>query len=143
MVGIWDAETRLSLAARAGVDGNEVAATLAALKTVSLKGCVVTADALHCHPDMARQVQAQGGHYLLKLKANHGPLLAAAQGTLRCTSAEDGANDRIDHRCGYVLASRDGTRLPWPRGVRADRQRADEARRQDREQDPVRGHVAA
>ena len=112
MVGVWDAETRLSLAARAGVDGNEVAATLAALKTVSLKGCVVTGDALHCHPDMARQVRAQGGHYLLKLKANHGPLLAAAQsaftvaeaqGTLRCTSTEDDANDRIEHRCGYVL----------------------------------------
>src|SRR5215217_1117652 len=36
MVGVWDAETRLSLAARAGADGNEVAATLAALQTVSL-----------------------------------------------------------------------------------------------------------
>src|SRR3954463_13016760 len=105
MVGIWDAETRLSLAARAGLGGNEVAATLAALKTVSLKGCVVTGDALHCHPDMAHQVRAQGGHYLLKLKANQGPLLAAAQsaftaaeaqGTLRCTSTEGGANDRID-----------------------------------------------
>jgi hypothetical protein len=68
MVGVWDAETHLSLAARAGADGNEVAATLAALKTVSLKGCVVTGDALHCHPEMARQVRAQGGDYLLKLK---------------------------------------------------------------------------
>ena len=100
MVGIWDAETRLSLAARAGADGNEVAATLAALKTVSLKGCVVTGDALHCHPAMARQVRAQGGHYLLKLKANHGPLLAAAQsaftvaeaaGTLQCSSTKEDA----------------------------------------------------
>jgi hypothetical protein len=65
MVGIWDAETRLSLAARAGADGNEAAATLAALRTVSLKGCIVTADALHCRPDMAGQVRAQGRHYLL------------------------------------------------------------------------------
>ena len=62
MVGIWDAETRLSLAARTGADGNEVAATLAALQTVSLKGCIVTGDALHCHPAMAGQVRAQGGH---------------------------------------------------------------------------------
>jgi predicted transposase YbfD/YdcC len=62
---------------------------------------------------MARQVRAQGGHYLLKLKANHGPLLAAAQsaftaaqaqGTLQCTSTKDDANDRIEHRCGYVFA---------------------------------------
>jgi predicted transposase YbfD/YdcC len=79
MVGVWDAETRLSLAACAGANGNEVAATLAALKTVSLKGCTVTGDALHCHPEMARHVRAQGGDYLLKLKANHGPLLAAAK----------------------------------------------------------------
>jgi predicted transposase YbfD/YdcC len=113
MVGIWDAETRLSLAARADADGNEVAATLAALKTVSLKGCVVTGDALHCHPAMARQVQAQGGHYLLKLKANHRPLLAAAQaaftaaeaqGTLRWSATEDEANDRIEQRCGCVFS---------------------------------------
>src|ERR1700743_3692859 len=67
MVGVWDAETRLSIAARAGVDGNEVAATLAVLKTVSLKRCTVTGDALHYHPEMARHVRAQGGHYLLKL----------------------------------------------------------------------------
>src|SRR4051794_32355022 len=98
--------------ARAGADGIEVAATLAALKTVSLKGCVVTGDALHCHPDMARQVRAQGGHYLLKLKADHGSLLAAAQsaftaaeaqGTLQCSSTEDDANDRVEHRCGCVF----------------------------------------
>ena len=54
MVGVWDAETRLSLAAHAGTDGNKVAATLAALQTVSLQGCIVTGDALHCHPAMAR-----------------------------------------------------------------------------------------
>jgi predicted transposase YbfD/YdcC len=114
MVGVWDGETRLSLAARAGTDGNEVAATLAALQTVSLQGCIVTGDALHCHPAMARQGRAQGGHYLLKLKANHGPPLAAAQaafaaaeaaGTLRWSLTEDNANDRIEHRCGCVFSA--------------------------------------
>jgi predicted transposase YbfD/YdcC len=113
MVGVWDAETRLSLAARAGANGNEVAATLAALKTVSLKGCTVTGDALHCHPEMARHVRAQGGDYLLKLKANHGPLLAAAKaafaaaevaGTLKWSATEDDANDRIERRRGCVFA---------------------------------------
>lgn len=113
MVGIWDAETRLSLAARAGADGNEVAATLAALKTVSLKGCIVTGDALHCHPAMARQVRSQGGHYLLKLKANHGPLLAAAQAAFTAAEADDrlqrsgtetDANDRSEQRCGCVFS---------------------------------------
>src|SRR5271166_3386540 len=78
MVGVWDAETRLSLASRHAPGGDEVAATLAALKAVALKGCTVTADALHCHPRMASQIRAQGGHYALKLKGNHGPLFACA-----------------------------------------------------------------
>jgi hypothetical protein len=67
MVGIWEAETRLSLAARAGADGNEVAAPLAALKTVSLKGCIVTGAALPsghgtpgASPGWALSVEAQG-----------------------------------------------------------------------------------
>ncbi len=51
---------------------------LAALKAVTLKGCIVTADALHCHPRIASQIRAQGGHYALKLKGNHGPLFACA-----------------------------------------------------------------
>ena len=40
-----------------------MAATLAALKAVTFKGCIVTTNALHCHPRMAKQVRAQGGHY--------------------------------------------------------------------------------
>jgi predicted transposase YbfD/YdcC len=78
MISVWDAETRLSLATRHAAGGDEVAATLAALKSVTLKGCIVTADALHCHPRMAKEVRAGGGHYALKLKANHGPLFACA-----------------------------------------------------------------
>src|SRR5262245_53718568 len=42
MVSVWDAETRLSLATRYAEGGNEVAATLSALKSVALKGCIVT-----------------------------------------------------------------------------------------------------
>ena len=122
MVGVWDAETRLSIAARAGADGNEVAATLAALKTVSLKGCTVTGDALHCHPEMARHVRAAGGHYLLKLKGNHGPLLAAAEAAFAAAQADgapqwaataDAANDRLEHRRGCVFAvPRDAPAFP-------------------------------
>lgn len=74
MISVWDAETRLSLAARASGDGNEVKATLDALKSLDLNGCIVTADALHCHPKMAEGVLAQGGHYALKLKGNNAPL---------------------------------------------------------------------
>ncbi len=79
MISVWDAETRLSLAARHAPGGDEVAATLAALKAVTLKGCVVTADALHCHPAMAEAIRTRGGHYALRLKANHGPLFACVR----------------------------------------------------------------
>lgn len=78
MVSVFDAETRLSLMARHAPGGDEVAATLEALKAVTLKGCTVTADALHCHPAMAEATRARGAHYALRLKANHGPLFACA-----------------------------------------------------------------
>ncbi len=78
MISVWDAETRLSLGARASSDGNEVKATHEALKCLDLKGCTVTADALHCHPEMARAIRSAGAHYALKLKGNNGPLYACA-----------------------------------------------------------------
>lgn len=78
MVSVWDAETRLSIASRAAEGGDEVAATLEALKSLTLKGCTVTADALHCHPRMAQAVREGKAHYALGLKGNHGPLHAAA-----------------------------------------------------------------
>ena len=81
MVSVWDARTRLSLAAQAGPDGNEVAAALKVLKSLDLKGCVVTADALHCHPAIAQAILARQGHYALRLKGNNAPLLACAERT--------------------------------------------------------------
>jgi predicted transposase YbfD/YdcC len=86
MISVWDAETRLSLASRHAPGGDEVAAALAALKSVILKGCIVTADALHGHARMAKEVRARGAHYASKLKANHGPLFACA---LRAFAAAD------------------------------------------------------
>jgi len=73
LLSVWDAETRLSIAARCAPPdtdpGDVVAATLAALKSLVLKGCTVTADAAHCHPRMAAAVSETGAHYMLKLKA--------------------------------------------------------------------------
>ena len=113
MVSVWDAETRLSLAARHAPGGDEVAATLAALKSLVLKGCIVTGDALHCHPRMAAAVCERGAHYAFKLKANHGPLFACAQaafaaadadGTLAFYEQNDSAHDRRERRRASVIA---------------------------------------
>jgi predicted transposase YbfD/YdcC len=79
MVSVWDSETRLAIASSRAPGGAEVKATLDLLKGLTLKGCTVTADALHCHPAMAEAVLAAKAHYALGLKGNHGPLLAAAE----------------------------------------------------------------
>lgn len=113
MISVWDAETRLSLATRHAPGGNEVAATLAALKSLVLKGCIVTGDALHCHPAMAAAVRATGAHYALKLKANNGPLfscvqaafsLADAGGKLAPYEESESGHDRRERRRASVIA---------------------------------------
>jgi len=117
MVSVWDAETRLSLASRHAPGGDEVAATLAALKAVTLKGCTVTADALHCHPAMAEAVRARGGHYALRLKGNHGPLYACAvhafeaaeaSGKLSFHETIESGHDRRERRRASVIAAPSG-----------------------------------
>lgn len=113
MVSVWDAETRVSIAARFATGGNEVAATLEALKSLDLKGCIVTADALHCHPKMAEGVRATGAHYAIKLKGNNGPLHACAveafaqadaRGDLVFHEKSESGHDRFERRRASVVA---------------------------------------
>jgi predicted transposase YbfD/YdcC len=112
MVSVWDAETRVSIAACRAPGGNEVAGTLAVLKSLVLKGCIVTADALHCHPAMAEAVVATKANYALGLKGNHGPLYAAAveafaqadeKGFLPFHETSEHRHDRDEWRCASVL----------------------------------------
>jgi predicted transposase YbfD/YdcC len=77
MVSVWDSQTRLSIAQGRAPGGNEVGATLALLRGLVLKGCIVTADALHGHPQMAQAVLQAGADYALTLKGNNGPFHAA------------------------------------------------------------------
>jgi predicted transposase YbfD/YdcC len=113
MVSVWDAETRLSIAAQHAEGGNEVGATLAVLKSLVLKGCIVTADALHCHPRMAAAVRAAGAHYALGLKGNYQPLHRAAlaafaradgTGQLAIHERRESGHDRHERRRVSVIA---------------------------------------
>lgn len=79
MVSVWDSQTRMTIAQGRAPGGSEVKATLALLKGLVLKGCTVTADALHGHAEMARSVRAAKAHYCLGLKGNRGPLFAAVE----------------------------------------------------------------
>ena len=49
---------------------NELEALPRLLEALTLKGAVVTIDAMGCHPDIAEQIHLAGGHYVLALKGN-------------------------------------------------------------------------
>lgn len=82
MVTAWGAATRMALASTLAPDNNEAAAALQLIGLLQLKGCIVTADALHCHRAMAKAIVAQGGEYALALKANQPALLRDAEAAL-------------------------------------------------------------
>lgn len=75
MVSAWGCEQRLVLAQIAtDAKSNEITAVPELLKMLSLKGAIVTADALNCQRVIAQQIVDQGGDYALALKGNQGTL---------------------------------------------------------------------
>lgn len=82
MVTVWAAQTRMALANTLAPDNNEVAAALQLIELIQLKGCVVTADALHCHRAMAKAITERGGDYVLAVKDNQPALLADAKAAI-------------------------------------------------------------
>ena len=75
MVSAWGCEQRMVLAQIAtDAKSNEITAVPALLKMLSLKGTIVTADALNCQRAIAQQIVDQGGDYCLALKGNQGTL---------------------------------------------------------------------
>lgn len=77
LVNVFAAEARMALAQRKAPGRNETAGALEVLDLLCLDGCVVTADALHCHRAFAAAVLERGGDYVLAIKANRGPLFKA------------------------------------------------------------------
>ena len=57
--------------------GNEIAAIKALLDTLTLKGCIVTIDAMGCQTEIAQKILDRGGDYLLAVKDNQGKLADA------------------------------------------------------------------
>jgi predicted transposase YbfD/YdcC len=82
LVNVWAADMRLAIAQRLAPNRNEIAAALEVLELLSLEGCIVTADALHCHAEMARRILDRSGAYVLALKGNQSALFADAQALL-------------------------------------------------------------
>ena len=75
MVSAWGCEQRMVLAQIAtDAKSNEITAVPALLRMLSLKGTIVTTDALNCQRVIAQQIVDQGGDYALALKGNQGML---------------------------------------------------------------------
>jgi predicted transposase YbfD/YdcC len=82
VVTVFACDTFMSLSQAMAVKGGEAEAAIAALKLLSLKGCTVTADALHCHRRMTKAISDGGGHYVIAIKGNQSKLAAEAEAAL-------------------------------------------------------------
>jgi predicted transposase YbfD/YdcC len=112
MVTAWAAQTRMALANVLAPGNNEAAGALRLIELIQLKGCVVTADALHCHRAMAKAIVARGGDYVLAVKDNQPALLADAKAAIaagkrkgiRPAATVEAAHGRTDKRAAVVVA---------------------------------------
>jgi predicted transposase YbfD/YdcC len=110
MVNVWAAQARVCLAQRKAPGRNEAAGALEVLTVLDLKGCIVTADALHCHRALAKTVLERGGDYVLALKENQSKLYTVvarhfARGGARSVAEgrEASTHDRSEWRRATVL----------------------------------------
>jgi predicted transposase YbfD/YdcC len=95
MVTVFDCETFMSLTQVVSGSGGEAAAAIAALELLSLKGCIVTADALHCHRRMTKTIRERGGDYVIAIKGNQSKLAAEANAALD-SAAKAGRSRQAD-----------------------------------------------
>ena len=114
LVNVWAAEARLVIGQRLAPGRNEVLGAQQALALLSLEGCIVTADALHCRADTAQTILDTGADYALALKANQPTLLAKAQALLAAADPTNEAlqgpakgHDRIEGRAALVVPAKD------------------------------------
>lgn len=96
VVTAWATRQRLVLAQVAVAEGsNEVAALPPLLELLDLHGALVTADAAGCQKEVAQQVVAGGGDYLLTVKGNQPGLLDGVRAAL--VEADERGLERVAH----------------------------------------------
>jgi len=73
MVSAWATENRLVLGQVVTDEkSNEITAIPKLLRSLVIKGCIITIDAAGCQRNIAKQIIDQGGDYVLALKGNQG-----------------------------------------------------------------------
>jgi predicted transposase YbfD/YdcC len=115
VVTAFGCDTFMSLSQVVAEAGGEAQAAIEALKLLSLKGCTVTGDALHCHRRLTATVRDAGGHYVLAIKGNQARLETQARAALDKAQAnpktpicetEDTAHGRHELRRAIVTGLR-------------------------------------
>jgi predicted transposase YbfD/YdcC len=126
VMNAWSSANDLCLG-QMKVDGksNEIKAMPKLLKMMDVKGAVITADALNCQKDIAKQIVDQGADYVLALKGNHESLFEDAKLYFE-TSLSEGFEERRqayeENGCGHGRVESRGyyavrvEELPWLRG---------------------------
>jgi predicted transposase YbfD/YdcC len=90
LVSAWASEAGLSLG-QVAVEGksNEIVAIPQLLKLLNLKGALVTIDAIGCQKEIAKQIVAGGGDYILTAKDNQPNLVTDILETVTAAQDED------------------------------------------------------
>jgi predicted transposase YbfD/YdcC len=97
-VSAWACEQHLLLGqVMTDAKSNEITAIPQLLELLDLHGALVTIDAMGCQKAIAKQIVAQGGDYVLTVKANQEHLLEDIQATV--TKALDGLlpDENVEH----------------------------------------------
>src|SRR3954447_17338936 len=110
LVSVVDHTHRLILTQTEVVEGNEIAAFVTALELLpELRGCLVTADALHTQVGHVAYLAGRGAHYLFTVKDNQ-PTLRRALAALPWRTAprdrdpgSDRDHGRVESRTATVL----------------------------------------
>lgn len=110
MVNAWCDDYKLSFGQTAVSDkSNEIPAILVLLSLFDCAGALVSIDAMGCQKEIAQTIVAQGGDYLLSLKANQPTLHSAVSAymqkqkpALSKASSTDKGHGRLEIRHAYV-----------------------------------------
>lgn len=84
MVSAWAQENHLALGqVKVDEKSNEITAIPRLLELLTLKGCIVTIDAMGCQKEIASKISEKKAHYILALKGNQGNLQGQAEDSFR------------------------------------------------------------
>lgn len=90
MVHAWATANGVLLGQQKTQDkSNEITAIPELLEIISVKGCVVTTDAMGCQKKIANKIHSQGGDYLLAVKDNQKDLRKSIETTFVLALASD------------------------------------------------------